>query len=845
MYVTCHLCRNPIELVTVSADEEIACPACGSSFRLAADATTDAGGGSPRRLGRFELLGVLGSGAFGTVYQARDPELDRTVAVKVPRAGHVAGPQELDRFLREARSAAQLRHPAIVTVHEVGQSDGLPYLVSDCVRGVTLADLLSARRPAFREAAGLVAAVADALQYAHERGVVHRDVKPSNVLVGEDGQPYVMDFGLAKRDAGEVTMTVEGQVLGTPAYMSPEQADGEAHAVDGRSDVYSLGVVLYQLLTGELPFRGTPRMLLHQVLHDEPRPPRSLNDRVPRELETVCLKAMAKEPGRRYPSAGELADDLRRWLKGEPVHARPVGRLGRGWRWCRRNRAVASLLGSLLLVMTLGVAVSLLFALQARQEARAARAAEGRADANAQVALEQRGLALKALGDMVTTVQGELAKKPGLEALQKKVLQIAIEALPAVAENSAAKVSLKGSTLAAAHFNMGTACLKLGETHLAEQEYRRAEAIYEASAQAAPDDPAARVSRANQANALMQLGQVGLRKKQTTAARSSFLKAADLLADLEKGPPDDKTPPHSLKALRADALFWLGVVTAETNPREARRHYQDVLRLRTELAGLLQTDRARSDLAGAYLLVGGADFRLGDITSAEGHYQGAVRLREEMARASPDDAELRRGLGLARERLGDLYLRTRRPELAAGEYDAAARLFQGLFDKAPQRADFRDDLSRLLYDLGLTALRRGDQGPAAEKFRASLRLREDRARDRGNIGAQIDLMMTLARCGEHRRAADLAQRVRRERPDDLGGLVDVACCYAVCSGSVPPEEGGLRERYTGQAIEALSRAVARGYRDRVNLETEPDLDAVRDQPAFKDLLAGLSRPESR
>src|SRR5262249_44545988 len=149
----------------------------------------------------------------------------------------------------------------------------------------------------------------------------------------DDGTPHVMDFGLARRDAGEITMTLEGQVLGTPAYMPPEQARGEGHSVDARGDVYSLGAVLYQMLTGELPFRGTQRMLLHQVLHDEPRSPRSLNDPPPRDLETICLKALAKEPGRRYQTAGELADDLGRWLNGEPILARPVGRWERSVRW--------------------------------------------------------------------------------------------------------------------------------------------------------------------------------------------------------------------------------------------------------------------------------------------------------------------------------------------------------------------------------------------------------------------------------------------------------------------------------------------------------------------------------
>jgi tRNA A-37 threonylcarbamoyl transferase component Bud32 len=375
MHLLCPHCQSLIELVRLDAAQEVVCPACGSTFRLEQGSTAPwPPGDGHRMLGRFELIGTVGTGAFGTVYKARDPRLDRTVAIKVPRAGNLPADEDRDRFRREARSVAQLSHPAIVPVHEVGEHEGLPFLVSEFVEGVTLSDLLTAHRPAPREAARLVAAVAEALQYAHEHGIVHRDIKPSNILLDAQGQPHVMDVGLAKREAGEVTMTLDGQVLGTPAYMSPEQARGESHRVDGRSDIYSLGVILYQLLAGELPFRGNSRMLLHQVLHDEPRPPRSLNDRIPRDLETVCLKAMAKEPSRRYPSARDLAEDLGRFLSEQPVRARPVGRTERLWRWCRRNPSLA---GVSALAAAALVAASLIAIEFAIQQALAAKTERG------------------------------------------------------------------------------------------------------------------------------------------------------------------------------------------------------------------------------------------------------------------------------------------------------------------------------------------------------------------------------------------------------------------------------------------------------------------------------------
>jgi tetratricopeptide (TPR) repeat protein len=378
--VCCPHCRNAIPL-TGDGPQDVTCPGCGASFRVdpALPALVPAVE-LPRMLGRFQLLELLGSGSFGTVYKARDAELGRLVAVKVPRAGRFATPEEEGRFLREARSAGRLSHPGIVPVHEITYQDGVPSIVSDYVEGRTLAALLAERRPGFREAAELAAGVADALDHAHRNKVVHRDVSPRNILIDAAGRPHVTDFGLARRDEGSAVVTRDGHVLGTPAYMSPEQAAGEPARVDARSDVYGLGVVLYELLTGERPFRGTVPTLLRQVVEEEPRPPRKLNDRIPRDLETVCLKALAKAPARRYATAGDLADDLRRWLKGEPIRARPVGNFERTWRWCRRNPRVAGLTAAVGLLLLAVTGLSITAAVRSEQARRELAEAQARTE---------------------------------------------------------------------------------------------------------------------------------------------------------------------------------------------------------------------------------------------------------------------------------------------------------------------------------------------------------------------------------------------------------------------------------------------------------------------------------
>lgn len=308
----------------------------------------------PRQFGRFEVLEALGEGAFGTVWKAHDTVLKRLVALKIPRHGPVCSRQAAF-FLDEARAAARLKHPGVVHVYDVGEEDGAVYIASEYIEGRSLREFLDGQRISFRETARICLRIADALAYAHEMDIVHRDLKPANVLVDNAGTPYLTDFGLAWYGLDESPPRDDRQFAGTLPYMSPEQVSGKALKPDGRSDIFSFGIILFEMLTVRGPFQGEGEELAKAIGEAIPPRPRRLVPKLPRDLEAICLKCLEKRPERRYQKAGELAEDLRRFLDGLPVRARPASAPGRFFRWARRRPATA-----VMVLATLGLTVTLI-----------------------------------------------------------------------------------------------------------------------------------------------------------------------------------------------------------------------------------------------------------------------------------------------------------------------------------------------------------------------------------------------------------------------------------------------------------------------------------------------------
>ena len=628
----------------------------------------------------FEIEALLGRGGMGVVYRARERALNRTVALKMVLAGVHATPEQLARFRAEAEAAARLQHPNLVQIHSVGEHDGRPVLVLEHVAGESLARALGGVPQPGRAAARLVEVLARAVHHAHGRGIIHRDLKPSNILLTRDGTPKIADFGLAKFLDGLAERTDSGSVFGTPSYMAPEQAGGGSRRIGPATDVYALGAILYEAITGRPPFRAESSLdTLQQVLAVEVVPPSRLVSRLPRDLETICLKCLEKEPTRRYATAEALAEDLRRFRLGRPIAARPAGPLERAWRWCRRNPGVAILTGSVAGLLVAGViGLAAVAAEQARSNARLmkandeikralaeARAAKGATDVALGQAEESRQQADAVSSFLVEAFRSADPWQDGRSVRVADVLDRAAQRLDRVFDGSPAT---KGALLNA----LGETYHGLGLYDRAETAHRKARAVRESAL--GPDHPHTLQSRDNLAAAYRGTGRTGeaIHLQEETVR----------LCEMRLGPDH----PRTLRSRDNLAAIYRGAGKVE----EAIRLHEGTLGLRQAKLGPDHPDTliSRNGLAAAY---GAA----GLTAQAVALHEGTLGLRQ--AKLGPDHPDTL----ISRNNLACAYLN-------AGRTAEGSRLLEGtlalmetkLGPDHPHTLAARDNLAGAYESLG-------------------------------------------------------------------------------------------------------------------------------------------------
>jgi serine/threonine-protein kinase len=754
--------------------------------------------------GDYELVEEVARGGMGIVYRARQKSLNRVVALKRILAGQLASAEAVRRFRYEAELAANLDHPHVVPIYEVGEHDGLPYFTMKFVEGGSLAQHAARFRGDPRAAARLVAAVARAVHHAHQHGLLHRDLKPANVLLDSQWQPHLTDFGLARRlSGGGPGLTGSGTAVGTPSYMAPEQAQGGD--VTTAADVYSLGAILYELLTGTPPFRADhPLETLRQLQEQEPTRPRTLNPKVPRDLETVCLKCLEKDPARRYAGADDLADELDRFLRGEPVRGRRVGAAGQLWRWCRRRPLPACLAASLVLSVVAGLGLVTWQWRRAEDNFARAEAERGRAVEERARADEGFREAHRAVQDFFTRAsEGKLRDVPGAQAIRKELLQAALAYYERFLRQRSQDTSLQAE-LAEAHLRIGMLSSVLGYSPRGLASCRRALVMYR---QMLRDNPASIPLRKGLAQTLTEIGFLQSQTGAAAAGLDSLAEARRLYEALLREQPNDPV----IRAAIAGALnntgsahSKAGKVTAAIESFEQARQIQEGLNRRSPNEALGQENLAR-----ICLNLAGLHRTLGQRVESARFFRQARDLLERLVKAQPGNFRYRRHLAtayrllaaglppadalpLARQGhallvqlcalepgaallqgelaashrlLGHIYRRTGRNPEALAEYEKALAVMERVVRQHPEMTDFQNQLARCHFDRGYVQLLLGSPTRAYESEvaardirRALVKANPQNLEYRTDLGVTlINLSGTLAELGRQQEALEVAR----------------------------------------------------------------------------------------
>jgi serine/threonine protein kinase len=659
----------------------------------------------------YQIIRLLGRGGMGVVYEAEDLRLRRRVAVKMLQPGIWGAEDDLPRLQAEAEIIARLHHPQIVQIFECGQYQGQPFLTLELVRGESLAHYLAGRPQTPREAAALVTTLARAVHYAHQQGVIHRDLKPGNILLavvrqqGSVGskdqppanramgngplataQPKITDFGLAKCLDAEAHLTQSGVAIGTPSYMAPEQAMGAKTAPAPAADIYSLGAILYEMLTGRPPFQApTPLDTVLMVRYEEPVPPRQLQPKLPRDLETICLHCLQKEPQRRYASAAELADDLDCFLQGQPIRARPVGALGKVFRWCRREPRTALLLGLLLTV--LGISLAVISHLYWQSEQLRSLAEQRQRDSERH--FRQARAAVQECFQEAT--QNPLLRQPGMQPARENLLRSALKYYREFLAESGADPDLRDE-LARAHGSIGLITMETGSRRAALNDFVAARELWQRLSQ---EQPQRLEYRLYLAQTWFHIGRVEVDQGHSEAATAAYAEAQALLEPLTN------TAEQGVTARQALALVCRNrgnLAQAQGQPAQAQRHYQRAVAYLEEL--LVQEPNRLSlqlHLATTLLSKGNNWGRQRRPHEARQAFHQAKELLEKLAASAPQHEEVSRLLAKA---YGSLALLTEEESTALDYQRRSVALLEELVQTNPAVVEYRHDLAKTCMNLG-------------------------------------------------------------------------------------------------------------------------------------------------
>jgi tetratricopeptide (TPR) repeat protein/predicted Ser/Thr protein kinase len=647
----------------------------------------------------YDILEVLGRGGMGCVYKARHRGLERIVALKMLHPG--IDNQLVTRFEAEARAVAGVQHPNIAQVFEAGRIDGQPYYALEFVEGGSLAQRLAGKPLPPDEAAALVEQVARAIQVCHEKGVLHRDLKPANILLARDGTPRVVDFGLAKRLGSGAGLTQTGEILGTPSYMAPEQASGVVRQLGPAVDVYALGAVLYELLTGRPPFQGIDALqILALVVSMDPIQPRRLQPGVPRDLETICLKCLEKAPKRRYASARDLADDLRSFRDGRPIRARPVRAWERAVKWARRRPAAAALVivAALLIFVTLVAGIGFAVGYVRLQKAVA------ESEESLQVARVAVDRLLVRLSDNLAPVpQAEQARRESLEDAQHLY-----ERLCAMRPRDAGSWTLLAESLA----RLGEIERMLGRPDEAERAIGRALDVY---ARIRREDPDNAEHRLNVAKLHNNLGLLRIDQGDWSGAETEIRQALDE-ADAVKEAPGDV--PEFLRRVGKFRNNLALVLRQQKRTDEAERYHRDALAMREALLRSAPDDHeARVDVAVSHVNLGAVRAGRGDKNGAAAEFAAAAAvLTEGGATSTVSDRFLL--AQVQSNRAAVLDWKTRAPEVEQSLRAALATL-EALSHDFPAVLLYRHRLAGVRRNLGQFLAVRGNPNEAHNQLVAA------------------------------------------------------------------------------------------------------------------------------